>query len=137
LSQFSVLPQLPPKAMVGLKEVKIYLKISNWLCFSKYVTHSVGVFKICFVIVINQMFGSSQKFVEQKPLEDANFLSVYDYVYKCMFVLICLHASRGRCAKNEPSSYGLCETKNKWCGSCILTTKHVTQTNYYDICVFP
>jgi len=27
------------------------------------------------------MFGSSQKSVEQKPLEDANFLSVYVYVY--------------------------------------------------------
>ena len=66
-----------------------------------------------------------------KPLKDANFLSIYVYVYKCMFVWICLHASGGRCAKTEPSSYGLCETK-KWCGSCILTTKSVTLTNYYD-----
>jgi hypothetical protein len=31
------------------------------------------------------------------------------------------------------SSYGSCETKNKRCGSCILTTKLVTRTNYYDI----
>ncbi len=30
------------------------------------------------------------------------------------------------------SSYGSCEAKNKRCGSCILTTKHVTRTNYYD-----
>jgi hypothetical protein len=30
------------------------------------------------------------------------------------------------------SSYGSCETKNKQCGSCILTTKLVTRTNYYD-----
>ncbi len=30
------------------------------------------------------------------------------------------------------SSYGSCETKNKQCGSCILTTKVVTRTNYYD-----
>jgi hypothetical protein len=30
------------------------------------------------------------------------------------------------------SSYGSCETKNKRCGSCILTTKLVTRTNYYD-----
>jgi len=47
----------------------------------------------------------------------------------CMY-MICLQASRGRCAKTEPSSYGFCETKNKWCGSCILTTKPVTTTNY-------
>jgi len=32
LSQFSVLPQLPPKTMLGLKEVKIDSKISNSLC---------------------------------------------------------------------------------------------------------
>ncbi len=64
-----------------------------------------------FIIFINQMFGSSQKSVEQKPLKDANFLSIYVYVYKCMFVWICLHANRGRCAKTEPSSYGSCETK--------------------------
>ena len=78
------------------------------------------------------MFGSLQKSVEQKPLKDANFPSVYVYVYICMYVWICLHASGGRCAKTEPSSYGSCETKNKRCGSCILTTKRVTQTNYYD-----
>ncbi len=78
------------------------------------------------------MFGSSQKSVEQKPLKDANFLSVNVYVYKCMLVWICLHTSGGRCAKTEPSSYWSCETKNKRCGSCILTTKCVTQTNYYD-----
>ncbi len=78
------------------------------------------------------MFGSSQKSVKQKPLKDANFLSIYVYVYKCMFVWICLHPSGGRCANSEPSSYGLCETKNKRCGSCILTTKPVTQTNYYN-----
>ena len=30
------------------------------------------------------MFASSQKSIEQKPLKDANFLSVYVYVYKCM-----------------------------------------------------
>ena len=78
------------------------------------------------------MFGSLQKSVEQKPLKDANFPSVYVYVYICMYVWICLHASGGRCAKTEPSSYGSCETENKRCGSCILTTKRVTQTNYYD-----
>jgi hypothetical protein len=31
-SQFSVLPQLPPKTMLGLKKVKINSKISNSLC---------------------------------------------------------------------------------------------------------
>ncbi len=30
------------------------------------------------------------------------------------------------------SLYGSCETRNKQCGSCILTTKRVTRTNYYD-----
>ncbi len=44
------------------------------------------------------MFGSSQKSVGQKPWCQ---LSVYVYVYKCMFVWICLHDSRGRCAKNS------------------------------------
>jgi hypothetical protein len=32
----------------------------------------------------------------------------------------------------QKTAYGLCETKNKRCGSCILTTKLVTRTNYYD-----
>jgi len=32
LSKFSVLPQLPPKTMLSLKEVKINSKISNSLC---------------------------------------------------------------------------------------------------------
>ncbi len=49
-----------------------------------------------------------------------------------MYVLICLQASSGRCAETELSSYWSCETTNKQCGSCILTTKRVTQTNYYD-----
>ncbi len=62
---------------------------------------------------INQMFGPSQKSGEQKPFRDANFLSFYVYVHKCMFVWICLHASGGRCAKTEPSSYRSCETENK------------------------
>ncbi len=86
----------------------------------------LGLVKCIFVICTNQMFGSLQKSVEQKPLKDANFPSVY------LYVCICLHASGGRCAKTELSSYGLCETENKRCSSCILTTKSVTQTNYYD-----
>jgi len=32
------------------------------------------------------MIGSSQKSIEWKLLKDANFLSVYVYVYKCMYV---------------------------------------------------
>ncbi len=40
-NQFSVLPKLPPKMMLGLKEVKIDSKISNLLHESKSVTHSV------------------------------------------------------------------------------------------------
>ena len=90
-------------------------------------------FNLNFVIFINQMFGSSLKSIEQKPLNDANFLSVYVYVYKYMYVLICLQASRGRCAKTMLSSYWLCEIRNKLCSSCMLMTKHVTQTNYYDM----
>jgi hypothetical protein len=78
------------------------------------------------------MFGSSQKSVKQKLLKDANFLSIYVYINKRMFVWICLHASGGRCAKTEPSSYRSCETKNKQCGSFILMTKCVPQTNNYD-----
>jgi len=31
-SQFSVLPQVPPNKMLGLKEIKIDSKISNSLC---------------------------------------------------------------------------------------------------------
>ncbi len=57
-----------------------------------------------FVIFIIKMFASSQKSVEQKLLKDANFPSVYVYVYKCMYVLsICLQTIRGRCAKTELS----------------------------------
>ncbi len=41
-SQFSVLTQLSPKTMFGLKEVKIDSKIINSHCESKSVTHSVS-----------------------------------------------------------------------------------------------
>ena len=75
-----------------------------------------------FIIFLNQML---------KLLKDANFLSVYVYLYMCMH-MICLQASWGRCAQTEPSSYGWCETKNKQCSSSILTTKGITTTNYYD-----
>jgi hypothetical protein len=34
------------------------------------------------------MFGPLQKSVEQKQLEDANFLYVYVYVYKCIIVYV-------------------------------------------------
>ncbi len=33
------------------------------------------------------------------------------------------------------SSYGSCDTRNKRCGSCILMTKRVTRTNYYNKCL--
>ena len=56
---------------------------------------------------------------------------MFMYIYKCMYVSIYLQASGGRCAETELSSYWLCETKNKRCGSGILTTKLVTQTNNY------
>ena len=46
------------------------------------------------------MFGRCTKIVEQKPLKDANFLSVYVYVHVCF---MCLYAGRGRCAKTEQS----------------------------------
>jgi len=46
-----------------------------------------------------------------------------DYIY--------LDYILGRCAKTKQCSYRLCETKNKQCGRCILTTKHVRTTNYY------
>jgi len=66
------------------------------------------------------------KTVERCQLSICLCLCIYMYVW------ICLQASGGRCAKTELSSYGSCETENKRCGSCILTTKRVTQTNYYD-----
>jgi len=103
--------------------------VNHNFVLNKNMFHSI----IIFVIFINQMFGPSQKFVEQKPLKDANFISVYVYVYKCMYVLICLQASGGRCAKTTWSSYWSWEAENKRCGSCILTTKREIQTNYYDI----
>jgi len=42
-SQFSILPQLPLKTMLGLKVVKIDSKISSSLHWSESVTYSVGV----------------------------------------------------------------------------------------------
>jgi len=70
------------------------------------------------------MFGSSQNIRYRKPLKEANFMSVYIYVY----------IYKPELNKTEPSSYGLCETKNKLFDSCIPTTKCVTTPNYYDIC---
>ncbi len=83
-----------------------------------------------FVIFTKQMFGSYQMSVIQKPLKDANFLSIYVFVYNNYVCDMCLHTRYSRCAKTWPSSYGLCKAKNKQCGSCIMTTKLVTQTNY-------
>jgi hypothetical protein len=40
-SQFTLLPQLPFRMMLSLKVVKIGSKISNSLCLSKSLTHSV------------------------------------------------------------------------------------------------
>ncbi len=77
------------------------------------------------------MFGATKN--HKKPLKDANFLSVFVYElykYVCMWS-ICLHAGE-RHMFSALSSYGSCETRNKRCSSCILTTKLVTQTNYYD-----
>ncbi len=36
------------------------------------------------------------------------------------------------CVQTHGISYGLCEPKNKQCGSCMLTTKNVITNNYYD-----
>jgi len=38
----------------------------------------------------------------------------------------------GCCAKTKQSSYGSLETKNKQWGSCMLTTKCLMSTNYYN-----
>ncbi len=46
----------------------------------------------CFVIFTNQMFGSYQTSVIQKPLKDANFLSIYVFVYNNYVCDMCLHA---------------------------------------------
>jgi hypothetical protein len=79
------------------------------------------------------MFGSNQTSVIQKPLKDANFLSIYVFVNNNYVYDMCLHARCSRCVKTWQSSYGSCETENKQCSSCILTTKLLTQANYYDI----
>ncbi len=65
-------------------------------------------------------------------LKDADFLSVYITLYIVYVYVICLHCVDGRCAKTEKASYGSCETRNKQCGSYILTTKLVTRTNCYS-----
>jgi len=50
-----------------------------------------------------------------------------------MYVCIDMFISKWRqICQNYVDSYWLCETENKRCGSCILMTKRVTQTNYYD-----
>jgi hypothetical protein len=51
----------------------------------KPVLPSISVDVSSFVIFVNQMLGSWQS-VKQKTLKDAN-LSLYAYVYKCMYVL--------------------------------------------------
>ena len=48
------------------------------------------------------MFGRDIKTVTQNPLKDANFLSIYVYVY-IMCVFICLQAGWSRCSKTERS----------------------------------
>ncbi len=66
--------------------------------------------------------------IPQKLLKDANFLSVYIISFNMYVYVISLHSGGGRWTKTDQSSYGLCKTWNKQCGSCLLTTKLVTQT---------
>jgi hypothetical protein len=110
-----------------LLKFSFFRKYPLCICFSRSLC-----FQHIFVIFTNQMFGLYQMSVIQKLLKDVNFLSIYVFVYNNYVCDMCLHARYSRCSKTWPSSYGLCETKNKQCSSCILTTKLVTQTNYYD-----
>ncbi len=48
-SQFSILPQLPPKIMLDSKVVKIDPKIMISLCYFKSVTHSVVTYCLIYV----------------------------------------------------------------------------------------
>jgi len=109
--------------------------LSNFycLCFTNFAVKLECFLHIRdFIIILNQMFGSSQNVHYRKLYKDSsNFLSVYVYVYMCMCMMR-LQVSGGRCAKTELSSYGSCETKNKQCYTCILMTKHITTTNYYN-----
>ncbi len=54
------------------------------------------------------------------------------FIYINVLFVKCLYGGIGRCAKSELSLNGSWETKNNWCGSCILKTKHVKLANYYD-----
>ncbi len=72
------------------------------------------------------MFGSSEKSVEQKPLKDVNFLSVYVYVYKlCLYGYVCTPVEAD-VPKLRWVHMGCVRPKIKQCGSCIPTTKCVT-----------
>ncbi len=101
-----------------------------WSCITKF--HCGFVTCFCNIHLSNVWFVPNVWYI-QKPLKDANFLSIYVFVYNNYVCDMCLHTQYSRCAKTWPCSYGSCETKNKQCGSCILTTKHIIQTNYYNI----
>ncbi len=67
-----------------------------------------------------------------KVIDGPHVASGLDVAQACVCIwYVCIQARGGRCAKSEPSSYGFCQTKNKRCGSCTLTTKHVAATNYF------
>jgi hypothetical protein len=62
------------------------------------------------------------KSIKKNRFLDANFLSVYIIVHNMNVYVICLHAWEGKWAKPEQSSYELCKTRNKGCGSFPLMT---------------
>ncbi len=71
-------------------------------------------------------------YIIQELLKDANFLSIYVFVYNNYVFDMCLLAQYSRCAKTWPSSYGLCVTESKQCGNCILTTKLVKTGHHIE-----
>ena len=56
------------------------------------------------------MFGQCTKTVKQKPLKDANFLSVYVYVHKCVFHVF-IRRRRQMCQNQAVFHKGYCRPK--------------------------
>ncbi len=69
------------------------------------------------------MFGLYQNISYRTPLKNANFISVYLYYCVCV-------SCRQRLIYQNQEKFDMGQCRR--CNSCLLTTKCVTSTNYYD-----
>ncbi len=93
-----------------------YKKVEKWLNF-------------CNIHKSNVWFVTNFRYT--KTIERCQLSVYFTYLYIIAMYVTCVYTP-GIANVQKPGSYGSWKNKNKWCGSNILMTKLVTQTNYYN-----